>query len=110
MRTTFATFIIGLLLALNTTAQTVNTIYQHNLAYQDPNDPNVPNGYYYAILLGSAVQIYHGIEGQPFQFEAGKLGKLGTVTYFHGGNRSPTAPRRSVGNVSCPRLPTLPPR
>ena len=51
--------------------QSETKIIQHNRAYQDPNEPAFPNKYYYEVYaVQKAVVIHHGLDGEPFEFEA----------------------------------------
>lgn len=45
-----------------------NVIYQHNSFYNDPNTPGYP--FYEVYQPWREVTIYHGVEGQVFEFEA----------------------------------------
>ncbi len=46
-------------------------IYQHNIFYNDPVDPNLPNPYYYEIdPVNKWVTIHHAVAGEVFEFEA----------------------------------------
>ena len=46
-------------------------LYQHNAAYQNPSDPNLPNTYYYEVHQDTWDFVIHRcIESQPFEFEA----------------------------------------
>jgi len=45
-----------------------NVIYQHNSFYNDPNAPGYP--FYEVYQPWRQVAIYHGVEGQVFEFEA----------------------------------------
>lgn len=44
-----------------------NVIYQHNSFYNDPNSPGFP---FYGVEQDRLIYIYHGVEGQVFEFEA----------------------------------------
>lgn len=53
------------------TADLENRLYQNNPAYQDPNDPNLPNLYYYTPQeLEKSFTIHRVKPGEAFKFEA----------------------------------------
>jgi hypothetical protein len=68
--------------------------------YQDPNDPNLPNTYYYSIVQEPlhTVYIHHGIAGQEFWFDAAVLD--GNGQYAGPGNIHSIAADADAGAVA----------
>ncbi len=80
-------------------SQTQNHVYQHNLLYQDPSDPNLPNIYYYDVVHEQGlIVIHHALEGQSFEFEAAVLD--GNGQYVEPGHIESIAADENAGPVT----------
>jgi len=80
-------------------SQTQNHVYQHNLAYQDPTDPNLPNIYYYDVVHEQGlVVIHHALQGHSFDFEAAVLD--GNGQYVEPGHIESIAADENAGAVT----------
>jgi hypothetical protein len=119
MRTTILVCALAACLAPGALGDVVNVIHQYNAYYDDPNNPGYP---FYEIFPppSNDVTIFHGVEGQTFEFEAalenngayegpGDIGGIyadadaGTVTISIVGHNGHAYGARDVGTIRISR-------